>query len=65
MKPGPQFIIYLVGVLLLGLAYAPVKSALGSELLFLGCAVAYLLGLRLLGGFVARTLVARKQRRDA
>ena len=54
MKPSPQFIVYLVGVAVLGLFYTPVKSALGGQWLFLLSVVGYLLALRLLGGWVAK-----------
>ena len=54
MKPSPQFIVYLVGVAALGLLYAPVKSALGGQWLFLLSVVGYLLALRRVGVWVAR-----------
>ena len=49
-----QFIVYLVGIVLLGLFYAPLKSALGGQWLFLLSVVGYLLALRLLGLWVAK-----------
>jgi VIT1/CCC1 family predicted Fe2+/Mn2+ transporter len=54
MKQNPQFIVYLVGVVMLGLFYAPLKSALGGQWLFLLSVVGYLLALRLLGVWVAK-----------
>ena len=59
MKASRQFLIYLVGILVLGVFYGPVKSALGSQWLFLLAVVGYLSALRLLGVWVAR---ARSQR---
>lgn len=59
MRQRPQFIVYLVGVILLGLFYGPAKSALGGEWLFLLAVVGYLLALRLLGAWAAK---ARRQR---
>jgi hypothetical protein len=54
MRQRPQSIVYLVGVILLGLFYGPVKSALGGQWLFLLAVVCYLLALRLLGAWVAK-----------
>jgi NhaP-type Na+/H+ or K+/H+ antiporter len=54
MKPSSEYVIYLIGVLALGLGYGPVKSALGGHWLFLLCVLAYLIALRFLGVFVAR-----------
>jgi hypothetical protein len=54
MRPSPQFIIYLVGVAVLGLLFAPVKAALGGRWLFLLSVVGYLVALRLLGVWVAK-----------
>ena len=54
MKQNPQFIVYLVGVVLLGLFYAPVKTALGGQWLFLLSVVGYLLALRLFAAWVAK-----------
>ncbi len=54
MKPSPQFIVYLVGIIMLGLFYAPVKSALGGQWLFLLTVVGYLLALRLIGAWAAK-----------
>ena len=54
MKPSPQFIVYLVGIALLGFFYAPVKSALGGQWLFVLSVIGYLVALRLLGVWVAK-----------
>ena len=59
MRQNPQFIVYLIGIVLLGLFYGPVKSALGGEWLFLLAGVSYLLALRLLGAWIAKV---RRQR---
>lgn len=54
MKPSRQFVLYLVGVALLGLLYEPVQAALGGQRLFVGCVLAYLVALRLLGNLIAK-----------
>lgn len=54
MKPSLQFLVYLIGVVLLGLSYEPVKTALGGQWLFVGCVLAYLVALRLLGALIAK-----------
>jgi len=59
MRQNPQFIVYSVGIFLLGVFYGPVKSALGGQWLFLLAGVSYLLALRLLGAWVAKV---RRQR---
>ena len=59
MRQNPQFIVYLVGIFLLGVFYGPVKSALGGQWLFLITVVGYLLALRLLGVWAAKV---RRQR---
>lgn len=59
MKPSRPFIVYLVGVALLGLLYEPVKAALGGQWLFVGCVFAYLLALRLLGNLIAKAKPGR------
>jgi hypothetical protein len=60
MKLSPQFIIYLVGVAVLGLFYGPVKSALGGEWLFVLSVVGYLFALRLLGVWVNKPRAQRE-----
>ncbi|MDO9332911.1 MAG: hypothetical protein Q7T57_00090 [Dehalococcoidales bacterium] len=65
MKPAPEYIVYVVGLLPLGLGYDTIKSALGSQWLFLLCVLAYLVALRLLGVYVARRSRAKGTRSDA
>jgi hypothetical protein len=64
MKPSPQFIVYMVGIALLGLFYGPVKAALGGEWLFLVGVICYLLALRLVGNWVARVWAHRRASHD-
>ena len=65
MKHAPEYIVYLVGVLALGLGYGTIKSALGGQWLFVVCVLAYLLTLRLLGVYVARRSRSTGPRSDA
>lgn len=51
---NPSWYIYLVGIILFGLCYETVKSALGGQFLFVGAAIIYLIALRLIGDFVER-----------
>lgn len=60
MKPSLQFIIYVLGLIPLGLFYEPIKEALGGRWLFLAFGVAYLVGLRLIGSLVARTAAMKR-----
>ena len=60
MKPSAEFTIYLAGVALAGLFYEHIKDAVGSEPLFFGLFVAYLLGLRLLAAGVRRLIGHRR-----
>lgn len=48
-----EFIAYIVGVILLGLFYVPLKAALSGPLL-LGVSVAYLVAVRIVGHLIAR-----------
>jgi hypothetical protein len=57
MKPSPQFIVYLIGITLLGFFYEPVKAMLGGCWLFVVCAIFYLVALLLAGVAVAGILV--------
>ena len=59
MKPSPQFIIYLVGVILLGFFYEQVNSAIGNHWLFFGGLIAYLVALRVLGAAIAKSISVR------
>jgi len=54
MKPSIQFLIYLVGAALLGVFYEQVKVVTGGEWGFLCTVLLYLLGLRFIGGWLAR-----------
>jgi len=56
MRPSPQFVVYLVGIVAFGFFYAQIKTALSSGGVFLLFAIAYVLILRLLGNLVARVL---------
>lgn len=44
-----EFAVYIVGVVVLGVLYAPVESALGGGALFVALVVVYLLVLRVIG----------------
>ena len=57
MNLNVQFVIYLVGIVLLGLLYAPVKDVLGGQWLFLFAVIGYLLALRLLGVWVTKVRI--------
>ena len=59
-KVNPSFYVYLVGIILLGLTYEIVKSALGGEVLFVCVVVIYLSVLRLIGDFISRKRHERK-----
>ena len=50
-----QGAIYLVGVILLGISYSPVRAAIGNDILFATAALAYLAWLRLVGYLWERT----------
>jgi hypothetical protein len=63
MRPSPEFVVYLVGIALLGLFYSPIKSALGDSWLFVMCAIAYVALLRLIGSVLAKARSANS--RDA
>lgn len=65
MKPSPQVTVYMVGIALLALFYVPISAALGGKWLFLACAVAYVIVLRVLGNLLAKTIAARESNRDA
>ena len=60
-SPSPRFVVYAVGVLLFGLAYEPVKQALGGEWVFVAAAIAYLLVLRALGAHLAGAWASKRQ----
>ena len=57
---NPSFYVYLMGIILLGLTYEIVKSALGGEVLFVCAVVIYLWVLRLIGDFISMKWHERK-----
>jgi len=61
MAPKAPFVVYLIGIAVLGFFYAPLRVALGSDSLFAVVAVFYLVVLRLIGRLVQWLL----QRRSA
>jgi hypothetical protein len=60
--PTPQYVVYLVGLALLGLFYRAVKEALGGGGVFFLALVGYLVVLRLAGWLVARLWASRSAR---
>ena len=42
-------IVYLVGVILLGLGYYPIRHAVDNDILFVALAITYLIALRFIG----------------
>lgn len=65
MKSGPQYLVYILGVMAFGFFYVPIKSALGGQWLFLISGIAYLVALRLLGAWVAKMLSRNERGNDA
>ena len=57
-----EFLVYLVGVAILGLSQAYVRAAVGSDVLSFLLAIAYLLVLRAIGWGLSRVLAKRQQR---
>ena len=57
----PQGIVYILGVVPLGLFYAPLKEALGGGAVFLAATFAYLLFLRVVAWFAVRQIGRRSQ----
>ena len=55
-----EFLIYLLGVILLSAAYPQLKSALGSGVLFVSFVIAYLLVLRFIGYGFRRYVATRR-----
>ena len=56
-----EFVVYLVGIALLGLFQQPMRSAIGSDGWAFVVAVGYLLCLRALGWALGRALVKYEQ----
>ena len=54
-----EFAIYLLGVILLGVFYYPLKAALGGGALFVLAVVAYLIVVRLIGYGLRRYITAK------
>ncbi len=54
-----EFAVYLLGVILLGAFYYPLKAALGGGVLFVLAVVVYLLLVRLAGYGLRRYIAAR------
>jgi hypothetical protein len=48
-------IVYLLGVVLFGLLYFPLRRAVGNDVVFLMAALAYLIALRFIGWLWERT----------
>jgi hypothetical protein len=59
MKRNIEFIVYLVGIVLLGLFYVPLKSLLGGGVWFVTVLVVLLLALRGIG-ILSRHVVERR-----
>ena len=57
-----EFLVYLVGVSVLGLSQAHVRAAVGSDLLSFLLAIAYLLVLRVIGWGLRPILTKWQQR---
>lgn len=62
MKPSPQYIVYLLGIIVLGLFYEPIKTSLGGQWLFFVSVVGYLLALRLLSAWVAKVRAQKEEK---
>ncbi len=60
MKANMKFIIYLLGVAILGLIYYPLKGALPAWL-FVAVAIGYLLILRLLAEYIHKRVVGKRK----
>lgn len=59
-----EIVVYLVGVILLGIFYQPVKVALGGGVLFVLVVIVYLLLLRLIGYGLRRYALAKSKAHD-
>ena len=58
---NPNFAVYIAGIVVFGLGYGKAKELIGSDVIFIGIAVFYLLFLRALGGWVSRKYHANKK----
>ena len=54
----PRFDVYLVGVVVFGLTYQPVRDAIGNDPLWFAACIAYLLLLRLVAQSLGRRVHA-------
>jgi len=61
-KHNVEFIVYLAGVVLLGLFYYPLKAAIQPPWLFVVVAVGWVLALRVIGRFMKKRLVRDSSR---
>ena len=59
-KPSPQLVVYFLGLLPFALFYYRLKAAIGSDLLFVAAALAYLGALVVIGHLVARFIDSRR-----
>ena len=59
-----EIVVYLVGVVLLGVFYQPVKSALGGGVPFVSVVIGYLLLLRLIGYGIRRYTHGKSKAHD-
>ena len=64
---NPNFAVYIAGIVVFGLGYGKAKELIGSDVIFIGIAVFYLLFLRarspvkFKGGWVSRKYHANKK----
>ena len=58
-----EMLVYLLGVVALGLVYEPIKKGIDDDWMVVGICVVYLVFLRLLGKFIAGGGVARVLKR--
>ena len=61
MKQNIEHIVYLIGILLLGVFYEPIKSALGRGIWFLVGAIVMLIALRGVAVLVKRMAGRKRQ----
>lgn len=63
MKHRVEFIVYLVGVMILGVALATLKQVLSTPVLLVGV-FTYLIVLRVLGRYVQNRIASRTTHND-
>ena len=49
-----RYLVYVIGILLLGFFYYPIKVLINNDIVFVVVAVIYLVFLRILGSYIAR-----------